>query len=131
MALPLLGLAVRLKGNAAHTHECEITATFVDGTLVGPLAAGQVAQTETLAPLEAVLIDLRPRTGRPGRAAAAAPSGFAPSPAARFVSASASAPLASAPSVPASRTPASPVPASRAAAAPASPAKRKMARRPR
>ncbi len=104
MALPLLGLAVRLKGEAARTHECQITATFVDGTMVGPLAAGEAAQTESLAPLEAVLIDLRPRAPRtPGMLRG--PGLVAP-------------PAASAP------VPASPAPA-------VSPAKRKTARRPR
>ncbi len=102
MALPLLGLAVRLKGEAARTHECQVTATFVDGTTVGPLVAGEAAQSESLAPLEAVLIDLRPRAPRtPGMLRAPG--------------------VASAASAPA---PVSPAPA-------ASPAKRKTARRPR
>ncbi len=69
MALPLLGLAVRLKGEAARTHLCEVTATFADGTMVGPLTGGEVAQAESLAPLEAVRVDIRPRP-----AAAAAPA---------------------------------------------------------
>ena len=77
MALPLLGLAVRLRGDAAQTHECQVTASFVDGTLVGPLPAGQVAQAESLAPLEAFRIDLRPRAAR----AAAPPPASAPAPA--------------------------------------------------
>ncbi|MBW4090625.1 MAG: hypothetical protein HIU82_05890 [Proteobacteria bacterium] len=84
MALPLLGLAVRLKGEAAQTHECRVTATFVDGTTVGPLSGGEAAQSESLAPLEAVLIDLRPRAPRtPGmlRAPGAAPVAAAPIPA--------------------------------------------------
>lgn len=74
MALPLLGLAVRLKGKAAETLDCQVTATFVDGTFVGPLRAGQVAQAESLAPLEAFRIDLRPRSGGAVAAPALAPS---------------------------------------------------------
>ena len=73
MALPLLGLAVRLKGEAARTHVCEVTATFVDGTTIGPLAAGEVAQSGSLAPLEAVRIDLHPRTTRTAGMLRAAP----------------------------------------------------------
>src|SRR6185437_13616408 len=34
MALPLLGLKIRLKGAAAKTHECSYTASFVDGSEV-------------------------------------------------------------------------------------------------
>ena len=35
MALPLLGLSVRLKGTAAKAFECSYSATFVDGSAVG------------------------------------------------------------------------------------------------
>ncbi|HLB98089.1 MAG TPA: hypothetical protein VJK90_10525, partial [Acetobacteraceae bacterium] len=41
MALPLLGLNVRLKGDAAKTHECTYFASFVDGSNVGPVPAGE------------------------------------------------------------------------------------------
>ena len=69
MALPLLGLAVRLKGPATATHELALTATFVDGTMIGPLPGGRVAQADSLAPLEAFRIELRPRGAGPARAA--------------------------------------------------------------
>ena len=56
MALPLLGLRVRLKGKAADTQQCRVIATFGDGTLVGPVDEDTVCQAESLAPLEAFRI---------------------------------------------------------------------------
>jgi hypothetical protein len=61
MALPLLGLNVRLTGNAAKTHECSYFATFVDGSSVGPVPAGEACQSDSLAALEAFQIVLRRR----------------------------------------------------------------------
>jgi hypothetical protein len=63
MALPLLGLKIRLKGAAAETHECSYSATFVDGTSVGPVLAGEACQAESLAGLEAFQLVLRRRDG--------------------------------------------------------------------
>lgn len=64
MALPLLGLNIRLKGGpqggAAATHRLAYSATFVDGSAVGPVAAGEPCRAESLAALEAFRIDLRP-----------------------------------------------------------------------
>ncbi|HEX5326627.1 MAG TPA: hypothetical protein VFW75_08165 [Acetobacteraceae bacterium] len=73
MALPLLGLRVRLKGQAAATHECQYSATFVDGTSVGPVAGGEACEAAGLAGLEAFQVVLRRRDGAPsgGRTAAA------------------------------------------------------------
>lgn len=68
MALPLLGLNVRLKGDAAKTHECMYFASFVDGSSVGPVPSGEACQADSLAALEAFQIVLRRR----GTAAAAA-----------------------------------------------------------
>lgn len=65
MALPLLGLTVRLKGSAAKAFDCSYSATFVDGSAVGPIAAGQSCEAESLAALEAFQIELRPRGTRP------------------------------------------------------------------
>ena len=72
MALPLLGLKVRLKGNAAKTHECSYSATFVDGSSVGPISGGETCEAESLAALEAfqLVIRRRGRTARPRKAAA-------------------------------------------------------------
>jgi hypothetical protein len=61
MALPLLGLNVRLKGDAAKTHECTYFASFVDGSSVGPVPAGEACQADSLAALEAFQIVLRGR----------------------------------------------------------------------
>jgi Clostridial hydrophobic W len=71
MALPLLGLKIRLKGNAAKTHECNYSATFVDGSSVGPIPGGETCEAETLAALEAFQVVIHPRAGRarPGPAA--------------------------------------------------------------
>jgi len=66
MALPLLGLKVRLKGNAAKTHECSYSATFVDGSSVGPISGGETCEAESLAALEAFHLVLR-RRGRTAR----------------------------------------------------------------
>jgi hypothetical protein len=74
MALPLLGLNVRLRGEAAKTHECTYFATFVDGTSVGPVPAGEACQADSLAALEAFQIVLRRR----GEAAVLARSAVEP-----------------------------------------------------
>jgi hypothetical protein len=63
MALPLLGLKVRLKGNAANTHECSYSATFVDGSSVGPTPGGESCEAESLAALEAFQVVIRRRGG--------------------------------------------------------------------
>jgi hypothetical protein len=63
MALPVLGLNVRLKGAAATTHELSYSASFVDGTTIGPLAAGEPCQAESLAALEAFQVVIRPKDG--------------------------------------------------------------------
>lgn len=59
MALPLLGIRVRLRGAAAETHECTYVATFVDGTEVGPVTDGESCEADSLAPLEAFKLELR------------------------------------------------------------------------
>jgi hypothetical protein len=64
MALPLLGLNIRLKGKAAKEHECSYAATFVDGSAVGPVPGGRTCEAESLAALEAFQIIIHPR-GKP------------------------------------------------------------------
>ena len=61
MALPLLGLKLRLKGSAAKAFECTYSATFVDGSAVGPVGAGEACEAESLAPLEAFQVIIRRR----------------------------------------------------------------------
>ncbi len=71
MALPILGLRLRLRGDAVDKFDCEYSATFTDGTSVGPVAAGESCEAESLAPMEAFQIVVRPRaeTGERPRAA--------------------------------------------------------------
>ncbi len=61
MALPLLGLRVRLKDAAATTHEISLQATFVDGSAAGPVGADEACECESLAALEAFQIAIHPR----------------------------------------------------------------------
>jgi hypothetical protein len=73
MALPVLGLRLRLRGASAQSHECSYSATFTDGTEIGPVAAGEACEAESLAPMEAFQIEIRPRgsaAGAPAKAAA-------------------------------------------------------------
>ncbi len=58
MALPILGLRVRLRGKAETTHKVQITGTFIDGTVIGPVGAGEACEAESLAPLEAFLVEI-------------------------------------------------------------------------
>ncbi|WP_428490137.1 hypothetical protein [Rhodopila sp.] len=64
MALPLLGLKVRLKGAAARTHECSYSASFVDGSEIGPVGGGEACEAESLAALEAFRIVISRRGGK-------------------------------------------------------------------
>ena len=71
MALPVLGLRVRLRGAAAGAFECSYSASFVDGSSIGPVGAGEPCESEALAPLEAFQVTLRKReaAARPTQAA--------------------------------------------------------------
>ncbi|HTR17560.1 MAG TPA: hypothetical protein VMI52_11080 [Acetobacteraceae bacterium] len=77
MGLPILGLRVRLRGEAAATHECLVSASFVDGTEVGPLDDAEPCQADTLAPLEAFHVELRPRRDAGGAVSGLIPEGAA------------------------------------------------------
>lgn len=61
MALPILGLCVRLKGAAAKKFICRVTASFTDGTKIGPVDHGEPVEADSLAPLEAFLVEILPR----------------------------------------------------------------------
>ena len=67
MALPLLGLRVRLSGEAAEQYEISCSAKFVGGAVAGPVGNDESCEAETLAPLEAVQIVLTPRSRKVGR----------------------------------------------------------------
>lgn len=53
MSLPILGLRVRLRGEAAKSHRVELSASFVDGTKIGPVGSGEACEAASLAALEA------------------------------------------------------------------------------
>jgi hypothetical protein len=80
MALPLLGIKVRLKGAAAKDWECSYAATFTDGSSVGPVSADEVCEAESLAALESFRVDLQRRAPRAG---GERPAERAPAPAAK------------------------------------------------
>ena len=61
MALPLLGLNLRLKGAAAKEYTARYSATFVDGSAVGPVDEGTACEAPGLAALESFLIELVPK----------------------------------------------------------------------
>jgi hypothetical protein len=67
MALPLLGLRVRLTGDAAEQFEVSCAATFVGGATSGPVGNDETCEGDTLAPLEAFQITLTPRLRKSGR----------------------------------------------------------------
>jgi len=60
MSLPILGLRVRLRGEAAERYDCQVEASFVDGTRIGPLDNGEPCQAASLSPLEAFHVKLIP-----------------------------------------------------------------------
>jgi len=64
MALPLLGLKIRLEGASAKNFDCTCSATFVDGSTVGPISAGETCEAESLAALEAFQVVIQPRDVR-------------------------------------------------------------------
>jgi hypothetical protein len=64
MALPLLGMKVRLKGAAASHLECTYSATFVDGTAVGPVTGGEACEADSLAAMEAFQVIIHPRSSK-------------------------------------------------------------------
>ena len=65
MALPLLGLNVRLKGAAAKEYTMRYSATFIDGSAVGPIEEGTACEAPGLAAMESFLLELVPRAERP------------------------------------------------------------------
>lgn len=65
MALPLLGMTMRLKGAAARTWDLSYSATFTDGSAVGPVPGGETCEAESLAALEGFQVVLRRKPVRP------------------------------------------------------------------
>jgi len=67
MALPLLGLRIRLNGEAADHFEISYSAAFVGGASAGPVGNDETCEGDTLAPLESFQVTLTPRTRRAGK----------------------------------------------------------------
>ncbi len=61
MALPVLGLRVRLRNDISKTRALRVEASFVDGSSAGPVGDGEVCESPSLAPLEAFRIEVMPR----------------------------------------------------------------------
>ena len=61
LAMPLRGFCLMLRGTAASSYECSYSATFVDGSDLRSIPAGQICAAATLAPLEAFQVTLLPR----------------------------------------------------------------------
>ncbi len=107
MSLPILGLRVRLRGEAAERYDCVLTASFVDGTRIGPLDTGEPCQAESLAPLEAFHVALTPRSA--DAPAAPAPAKGAARPAAKPAAAAPPPPKSASAGKAAAKPPAKPV----------------------
>jgi len=65
MALPILGLRIRLVGEAAEQFSAMYSATFTDGSSAGPAQNGEGCEVDSLAPLEAFVVSFREK-GRTG-----------------------------------------------------------------
>jgi hypothetical protein len=83
MALPVLGLRVRLRGAAAENYGCTYSATFIDGTSAGPVAAGDACESEALAPMESFRVEVFPRAAAPAASADSPGTRAAPTAAAK------------------------------------------------
>ncbi len=70
MALPVLGLKVRLRGDAEATHTVSYSASFIDGTKVGPVSDGEACESEALVGMESFTVQVATRAP----AATAAPT---------------------------------------------------------
>lgn len=61
--VPLLGLAIRLRGNAARLYDCTYRASFIDGSTAGPVPQGLLCQSPSGAAVEAFQISIARRAG--------------------------------------------------------------------
>jgi hypothetical protein len=64
MSLPLLGLRVRLRGEKAAGYAVKLSADFTDGSVCGPVDAGETCQSRSLAPLEAFRVEILQRANK-------------------------------------------------------------------
>jgi hypothetical protein len=68
MALPLLGLRIRLTGEAAEHYDITYSASFVGGSAAGPVGNDETCEADSLAPLEALQVTLTPRARKHAKA---------------------------------------------------------------
>jgi hypothetical protein len=68
VALPLLGLRIRLQGKAAELYDLTCSAAFIDGSTTGPVGSDETCESDTLAPLAALQVSLTPKSRKPARA---------------------------------------------------------------
>ncbi len=61
MNLPILGLRVRLLGEAAKSFELRYAAHFIDGSEVGPVGLGEACESAALVAVEAIRIEITPK----------------------------------------------------------------------
>jgi hypothetical protein len=96
MALPILGLKVRLSEKAAKTFDLRYSASFIDGTKLDDLHSEDSCETPSLAPLEAMRVELVRKATAKMKAPAETPSA-----APKKAAAKAAAPKAAEPAKPA------------------------------
>jgi hypothetical protein len=86
MALPILGLKVKLSDAAAKLYDLSYAASFVDGTRLDDLGSEDACETPSLAALEAMRIELtakgegKAKTSAAAKGKAAAPQKLVPKP---------------------------------------------------
>ncbi len=74
MALPILGLRVRLRGVAATAFTVTYEASFVDGTSAGPVADGAPCDSEAMVAVESFVVSVLPRSAAKSSAHPAPPA---------------------------------------------------------
>ncbi|CAK7193564.1 hypothetical protein COMNV_01784 [Commensalibacter sp. Nvir] len=74
MALPLCGLRVRLSDEASKKITVRLSATFVDGSKVGPVEDDTIVCADSIAPLEAIRVELIQRDNQENNDQATSPS---------------------------------------------------------
>ncbi|MCB8878979.1 hypothetical protein ACELLULO517_01945 [Acidisoma cellulosilytica] len=120
MALPILGFKLKLSEAAAKRFTLSISASFLDGTKLDDLGSDESVEAPSLSPLEAFLIDLKPKVSskkvpepaKPASRPALAPAP-APAPVVKAKLAPAPAPVAKPAARPVVKTPTKPTKRSR------------------
>jgi hypothetical protein len=65
MGLSLLGMAIRLTGKSRRKFRCSYSATFVDGSTVGPVSNGAACVSKNLAALESIHVEIEAVVSKP------------------------------------------------------------------